>query len=363
MSNDVTPKVITSNLMAHSGVLDENGNESDNVIRLRAQRVVVRDTSYVLYNPLDLHKIAKNLDVDLIHVHFLYAFLPMFNGFLKAIKRNNIPVIATSHGLTSGYSSKIVQGTAFLLNKLSEKLVISNSSAVTTVSKVEYNFLKKFVPSEKLSYIPNGIDSQFFCPDLSKKQTLRDKLGFSEDDFVVLFFAHLRSAKGVHVFLDAMSDVIKKTREINFIIAGSGPLSYLVNDAEKRFGKRVRSMIGYISDEEVSCLYNACDIYVLPSYVEGMPLSLMEAMACGKPVIATRVSDVPFLVEDGENGFIISPGNSDQLTSSIINLFENYLLMKNMGESNTIKMANFDWARISELYYQLYSQVLTDVSL
>ena len=80
-------------------------------------------------------------------------------------------------------------------------------------------------------------------------------------------------------------------------------------------------------------LYNAADVYVLPSYVEGMPLSVMEAMACGKHVIVTSVGNVPVLVKNGVNGIVIPPGKADQLAESIIHLTENPELRKLMSEA------------------------------
>ena len=91
---------------------------------------------------------------------------------------------------------------------------------------------------------------------------------------------------------------------------------------------------------------------------KGMSLSAMEAMACGKPVVATSVGDAPFLVKNGINGIVIPLGNADILAESIIYLAENPELRKRMGGANIRKMKEYDWNKIAKQYYTLYSGIL-----
>jgi len=353
-SNGVYVKVAASNLAC--GSEDCKGN--DDVIRLRATRIVVCDTPFVVYDWRDLRLLNKNLDFDIIHVHFLYKFLSLYIGLMKETRRVHVPLVTTSHGLTSGYPSGIVQATAKLLNELAKKLVITNSSIITTVSKVEFRHLAKFIPTNKLCYIPNGVDTSFFKADRNKRYKLRNKFGIDENDVLVLYFTRLRAAKGVLIFLKAMAEVIRKTNNVKFLMAGSGPLTSHVKKMEKKFSDRLHTLLGYIPERDLPYLYSASDVYALPSYVEGMPLSVMEAMACGKPVVVTRVGDVPFLVKNGVNGIVIPPGNADVLAKSIIYLAENPELRKLMGETNVRKMKEYDWNKIAKQYYTLYSGIL-----
>jgi len=353
--NGVVVKVVSSDLTGGS----RNCEDDENVTRLRAKRIVVCDTPYVIYDPRDWGLLKKQLeDVDIVHVHFLYSFLSLYIGVMKKIKRIRIPLVTTSHGLTSGYPSRVVQVTAKLLNESAERLVIANSSVVTTVSKLEYNYLAKSIPTNKLCYIPNGVDTSFFKVDDDKRRKLRNNLGIDESDVLVLYFTRLRATKGVFTFLKAMDKVIKKTTHVKFLVAGSGPLASYVREMERKFSNRLHTSLGYVPDEDLPYLYNASDVYVLPSYVEGMPLSVMEAMACGKPVIATSVGDVPVLVKNGVNGIVIPPGNADMLAESIIYMAENPELRKRMAEANVRKMKEYDWNKIAKQYHTLYSEIL-----
>ncbi len=354
-SNGVSVKVFSSDLMTSC----DNCRDGDDVIRLRARRIVVRNTPYILYGLRGLSLPVSEPDVDIIHVHFLYSLLSLYAGAMKKLNKIKAPMIVTSHGLTSGYSSAVVQLAAKLLNKLSERLLIAPSSAVTTVSKSEYSYFAEYVPYEKLFYIPNGVDTVFFKPDDTKRRVLRNRLGIDENDIVVLYFAQLRAAKGVSTLLRAMHRVIESTSQIKLFVAGCGPLAGYVKEKEGEFGAKIRTCLRYIRDEELPYLYNTCDLYVLPSYVEGMPLSVMEAMACGKPVIATNVGDVPALVKDGTNGMLVPPGNVRSLSDSIIHLVENPKLMRRMGDANLKKIAEYDWDRIAEQYQSLYYKTMS----
>jgi len=99
-------------------------------------------------------------------------------------------------------------------------------------------------------------------------------------------------------------------------------------------------------------------MFVYPALSVGMPLSVMEAMACGKPVIVTSVGYVPLLVKNGVNGIVIPPSNRDQLADSIIYLAENPELSNRIGEVNVRKMNEYDWAKIAKQYHALYLRTL-----
>ena len=355
----VSAKIITSNLFCDSKYSPKIPDYVS-VERLRAKKVVAFGTSYVLYDPRDWFKIEQQYDIDLIHLHFLYGFLPLYIGMLKKINKLKIPIVATSHGLTTGYSSAIVQAISTLLSKLTKELVISEASLVTTISRLEYNYLSRFIPHHKLRYIPNGVDTTVFKPDITKRTEFRRKLGFKENDFVVLYFGNLRAAKGISTFLKAMFKIIPKTENIKFLIAGTGPQSYLVAEAERKNYNRIKSMLEYIADKDLPSLYNASDVYVLPSFVEGMPLSIMEAMACGKPVIATKIADVPSLVETGVNGILVQPDNSESLVEGTMYLAKNPELVRRMGEVNIEKMKKHDWNNTAKQYHTLYLRAIRD---
>jgi glycosyltransferase involved in cell wall biosynthesis len=119
---------------------------------------------------------------------------------------------------------------------------------------------------------------------------------------------------------------------------------------------------GYVSDyEELKALYAICDIFVLPSFEEGDPIALKEALASGKPLIGSNVGGIPMQIEDGWNGFLIEPGNEKQLYGKIKYLIENEDVRKRM-EKNSRKLAEeeFDWNKIVDKYFEVYKYIMVE---
>jgi glycosyltransferase involved in cell wall biosynthesis len=264
----------------------------------------------------------------------------------------------TSHGLTKGYASLPTAIASETLSHFSKTFVLKRASLITTVSLSEYNCFKgEFL--DKLHYIPNGVDTKTFKQETKKRQDFRKALSLEDSDIVVLYFAQLRASKGILTLLKAIDIVLKRNQDVKFIIAGTGPLARQTTKELRFYKDQVRSLLHYIPDSTLPYLYNACDMYILPSFVEGMPLSLMEAMASGKPVIVTNVGNVPAFVKQGINGVIVPPGNANALAEGIISLARNPALRKRMGETNALEMAECDWERIASQYHSLYLKVFS----
>ena len=353
INKDVNVKIVCSDIVFDSEVYND-----ENVCRLKAKKIVIKNTEYLYYGFNELLRYNKELDMDIVHVHFSYNYLSLYTGLLKTLGKLHIPIVTTSHGLPFGYKSGFVQNIVKLLYELGKRMVLFNSTAITTISMTEYNYLRKTISPDKLFFIPNGVDISKFNNDDEKRWNIRNKLGVDKDDFLVLFFAHLRPVKGLYVFIEALKQILRKTEHVKFLIAGSGPLANEVKYIFKKSDKRVFTMLEYLPEKFLPYLYNASDVYVLPSYVEGMPLSVMEAMACGKPVIVTNVGEIPVLVKQGINGLVIPPGDHQMLADSILYLYNNHELSSRMSKENVNLMINYDWERIAKQYNTLYSEIL-----
>jgi len=350
----VKATVISSSLLA-----EKQGPEPD-VIRLKASHFSLSGTPYIRYNLHELHRLPNlSKETDIINLHFTIKPLPLYHGLLKKFHLMKSPVVATPHGLPTGYPSTVVRCVSSILFSFSEIFVLDDANAITTVSKKEYAFFRNKYPNKILEHIPNGVDTSVFRPDESQRQMIREKFQFTEDAVLVLYFTGLRTQKGILVFLDAIRNIMRKNMKIAFLVVGTGPLASHVQAFVATQGNpRIRAVTDFVPEEYVAHFYNACDIYVLPSCYEAMPLSLMEAMACGKPVIATPVGDVPLLVEEGINGFLVPPNDVNLLVARIVQLAENPETGDRMGKRNILKMRHYDWNKTAERYYHLYRKVL-----
>lgn len=152
------------------------------------------------------------------------------------------------------------------------------------------------------------------------------------DGNTLIFVGRLAAVKGVPMLLDAFQDLRSEHPDLKLILVGDGPDRAWI---ERRIAKlglgSVVQMTGYQSQAEVANHLQQSDIFVLPSFAEGVPVVLMEAMASGLPVVTTRIAGIPELVHDGENGFVVPPGHVSALAQRINELLKSETKRKHFG--------------------------------
>jgi glycosyltransferase involved in cell wall biosynthesis len=171
------------------------------------------------------------------------------------------------------------------------------------------------VSSSKLHVIPNGYDEQLFRP--ISKAYARGRLGLPLNKKILLSVGNLVDVKGHAYLIDAMSSISRR-KNVLLIIVGSGPL-------EETLRRRVKEnklddiimLVGGKRHEEIPIWINSSDVFVLPSLREGFPTVIPEAMACGKPVVATRVGGVPEAICSSELGILVPPKDPKSLSWAI----------------------------------------------
>ena len=204
----------------------------------------------------------------------------------------------------------------------------------------------------KTKVIPNGIDCySTFRVDLFDRAKERESLGLLENDIAVFFVGRLSEEKNPDVFVEVAKkiDLMKEKKPIKFYMIGDGGMRQHIEDMLKAKGIKNFTYLGYKS--EIAKYLSAADIFVLPSSIEGFPLSILEAMAMRLAVIASDVGAVADVLNDGSDGFVVKPGNIEEITKTIIKLesdrdllHEVKILARNKVEenySNTILGRNY----------------------
>ena len=140
---------------------------------------------------------------------------------------------------------------------------------------------------------------------------------------LVGYIARLSEGKGVMNFVKAMPLVLKKSNNVEFLIGGYGPLQNKIGAKIKENNlSQNANLVGYIPPNELVDYLNELKLFVLPSYSEGLPIGVLEAMACGAPVLATPVGGVPDLIKDGETGFIMGDNTPECIAKNVIRALE-----------------------------------------
>jgi colanic acid/amylovoran biosynthesis glycosyltransferase len=180
----------------------------------------------------------------------------------------------------------------------------------------------------------------------------------------ILFIGRLVAVKGQAVLLEAVALLTERGIPVNVVMAGEGPeregLEGLA--ASLGLGDRV-AFPGAVGQDDIHALYASATIFCLPSFAEGIPGVLMEAMAMGLPVISTRITGVPELVEDGHNGLLVAPGRVDQLADALARLLLDSQLREQFGAAGREKvLSEFNTDSSAEAMYELILRALGETA-
>ena len=149
--------------------------------------------------------------------------------------------------------------------------------------------------------------------------------------------ARLNDQKGQIFFLQAIPEILKTISDTKFLIVGDGPLRNKLEEMSKKL-KINRNVIFTGIRDDIPEILSIMDVFVLPSMVEGLPIVLLEAMAMGKPVVASRVGGIPEVINHGLTGILIEPANPSEIASSVVNLLKNPAEAKRIGDAGRRKV-------------------------
>lgn len=236
---------------------------------------------------------------------------------------------------------------------LADKIVCPSNSIKRKLG--QYSWLD----GDLIEVIPNGVDIDYFHPGYSQAKA-RALFGLPQDGLVVGIVGRLTHQKGHKVFLQAAKLLAEAYPRVVFWVVGDGErreeLEAMVK--ESGIGDRV-SFSGY--QEKLPLVYAAMDILVLSSLFEGLPNVVLEAMACGNPVVATRVGGVPEAVEDAITGLIVSPNDYRELAQSLKKLLDDKPLRESMGLNGRRRIENsFSSSLMVERVDRSFSSLLGD---
>lgn len=280
-----------------------------------------------------LVSLLKSCRVDVVHAHGYKAGLV---GRIAA-KAAGVPaVVLTVHG-------SILQDRRPTWKKhlfaVSERFLAGLSDRIITVSGELGREIadRKIASPEKLVTIYNGIAPERFNkpPD---REYLQKATGIPAGKKIVGTVSRLAPQKGVGDFIKAAARLAGETKDTVFLVAGDGPLR---SDLERKAAEmNLAGKIFFTGErQDIQMILPCLDVFVLASVTEGMPLTVLEALAAGRPVVATRVGGIPEAVSDGVNGLLVSPGDAQGMAAAILRLLEDPGASRKMGEEGRKRVA------------------------
>jgi glycosyltransferase involved in cell wall biosynthesis len=322
----------------------------------RALGAQVEDCSINQPNPISTFKrirdVIQHNKIRIIHSHTPRTIMEVW----RAQKNINHPSsdqaihLATKHLLTTPIDRKWG-----LLYTIYDHLTLYLPDHIVTVSKTMANQVKSQpgIRSTKVTAIPNAIPIEdFYCPN--EREAYRRELGFTSEMIVIGFAGRITKVKNPNILIKAFASLVPQYPQLRLIFAGEGDLQSSLEELAKTLGI-ANSVIwpGFCSN--IPGFLSALDIYVQPSANEGLSLSILEAMAAEKPVIATRVGSADEIIRDGITGLLIRPGSKEAIENAIITLLKDQDYRNRLAKNGKQHVFNeFNIQKMVDNYCHLY---------
>jgi len=275
------------------------------------------------------------------------------------LKKLSIPIIVSTDvypGVSWFYGNKLVDMIGYLYFRLVVRRIFKLAGGIHLMNSQLGKYSDSVgLDTDKSFTITRGVDTDLFRPG-NRPVGLRESLGISENDMVVLYAGRLDLVKGVGYLLQAAAKVLPRHPDIKFLIVGEGSLR---KQYEEFAGILPPAIIFAGWRHDVPQLMNTVDIFVLPSLSEGAANVVMEASASGLPVIATAVGEVPEIIADGKTGILVNPKEIDGIAQALEKLIGNAAMAKEMGKAGRKRMEeNYTWEKICGSLESEYQKVI-----
>jgi glycosyltransferase involved in cell wall biosynthesis len=294
---------------------------------------------------LHLRRLLKDLKPDILHTHLYH---PNYYGRLAALGLGLKGVVASVHNsyTTVKFHRRVWN---YLLGLVTDRILVSSPQVWQDVHRYDA------APPAKLQIIPYGIRLEELDQDLTPADA-KDRLGVS--GFCLGVVGRLEEQKGHRFLLEALPHLAREISDLNVLLIGDGRLR---EDLQRQVRElKVEHRVNFLGTRrDLPLLFRAMDVFVQPSLWEGLPLALLMAMGAGLPPVATRVSGVMEVIEDGVNGRLASPGDSQALAAAIADLARQPHLREQMGDAARQTVAEHYsqpamLKKLAALYLELY---------
>jgi glycosyltransferase involved in cell wall biosynthesis len=307
---------------------DKGAKKESNVLRvLYIDFPILRGLSYALFSFIR----GVRADFDIIHAH--YAIPQGFVGVLiKTVRRKSL--LLTVHG-----SDLTVLGGSPWLKPLL-KWIFKRCNRIIAVSYYMKGLLIDLgVREEKITVIYNGVNKQSLAIGSERR---------------IVFIGALVKQKGVEILLKAFKEIKKTHPDVRLVVVGDGPERENLEEMSRLQRLKDVEFKGYVDD--LDTFFTANTVFVLPSIKEGFGITILEAMARGVPVAASKTGGIPELIVDGENGLFFTKDNSTSLTDAVRRIFDDEAQREKLIKGGWKTISKFTWNKTSEETEDVYKE-------
>lgn len=312
--------------------LQKNGHDVKTISSENTLTVPIKglkNPSFMLSSLLKTRLFGK---YDIIHAHHPIASL--------SFKASSAKKVVTFHGI---YSKQIDILHGKISSNFSQKFemkALEWADAITAGSKESYDYYTN--KGYLVHYIPNAIDITSLPTNVEKK--------FEKQ---IIFVGRLSREKGLDTIIK-LGRILPST--IHLLIVGTGPMENEIKKLTKNYNNI--HYLGYLTKTQLIPIVRGSTVLIQPSLAEGISTTILEAMACKIPIIASDVGGNKELVHNDQNGFLIPPTSTDDLMDKILKICDSSSLEKKFGHKSFELVKNFDWSIIGKKYFELYEMIL-----
>lgn len=293
--------------------------------------------------PLATRNFFSTNKFDIVHCHGIF---PPELAYWAALYTKS-PLVVTFHTVTPELPSTICKTVGFILKKIDHKIKIK-----IAVTKGSQQWAERFFTGD-FRIIPNGVDLKRFHPNIPPL--------LNENRPVILFVGRLEKRKGLETLILALPEIVKRHPETKLVVVGYGPLQSYYQKLAIRLN--IASSViftGAIPNDLLPGYYTSATVYVAPTIGnEAMGIVLIEALACGKPVIASDIPGYNEIITNGVNGILIPRGEHQSLAQAILTVLDSPKLREELARAALARAADFDWKKVTRQVEQVYEEALS----
>ncbi|WP_458747520.1 glycosyltransferase family 4 protein [Candidatus Nitrosocosmicus sp. T] len=345
---------INSTLLGSYSIKIKNFSPFNNKKSISKKNISRRKTSFAPY-PLFMAKrllISVILSVKILQVHFslpislIHAQDTGYTGLAAIIVGRilKVPVIVSSHGIRHktihhGLKSKI-KGIIYKIERNLDLFTIKSADEVIVDNDAIKNYFEQIV-KKRIKTIPIPIQLDKFEYSLSDRIAIRTELGFDKSTSVIGFIGRLAPEKNLINLLTAFSNVLHSSYQAKLVLVGTGPLESKMKNLVSKMNMKDNVIFCGVR-VDINKILSSLDIFILPSFVEGTSVALLEAMATGTPIICSKIPTNAEIISDRKEGILIDPHNPREIEKVIIELLENSMLRSELSYNAKKKVLKFD---------------------
>ena len=309
---------------------------------------------YMHLHGIFVNKIFKSIEsqIDVVHIH----------SPLSPLIKTSLPLVTTIHTpmLTTHNQYVKIESVYSLFSKISARFVsyplelklIQASDMVTTITKSIAQELKEYhFDPEEVVVIGNGVDEKFFVPAQNK---------IEDDNKYIMYAGRMDREKGLFDLVECGEHICNQRSDISFILAGRGRDLNKLKKKVRKLGLRDKFIfLGQVGKDQLVQLYQNATIFAFPSYHEGLPTVLLEAMSCGLPIVATDVRGNRDLISSGEDGLLVPPRSPKEMADTILMLLDDEKMQRRLGKNarKTIE-DRYTWDTVSNKMLKCYEMIV-----